>query len=108
MDTGLTIIIVITIAIFFILLSYYFIKWRMESRFCHWLEVEQQVLEQERGRIRKEAVIQSRAVLHLVGQSHQARFAPAGSPVRRGYHQGRQGDGDAVSACVHYHTVVVR
>jgi predicted Holliday junction resolvase-like endonuclease len=35
----------------------------MESKFRHWLEVEQQVLEQERRRIRKEAVIQSRAVL---------------------------------------------
>jgi predicted Holliday junction resolvase-like endonuclease len=63
MDTGLIITIVITIAILLILLSYYFIKWRMESRFRHWLEVERQVLEQERGRIRKEAVIQSRAVL---------------------------------------------
>ena len=63
MDTGLIITIVIAIALLLILLSYYFIKWRMESKYRHWLEVEQQVLEQERGRIRKEAVIQSRAVL---------------------------------------------
>ena len=63
MDTGLIITIVIAIAILVILLSYYFIKWRMESRFRHWLEIERQVLEQERVRIRKEAVVQSRAVL---------------------------------------------
>lgn len=63
MDTGLIITIIIAIAILLILLSYYFIKWGMENKFRHWLEVEQQVLEQERGRIRKEAVIQSRAVL---------------------------------------------
>jgi predicted Holliday junction resolvase-like endonuclease len=63
MDTGLIIAIVIVVAIFVIILSYYFIKWRMESRFRHWLEVERQVLEEERSRIRKEAVTQSRAVL---------------------------------------------
>lgn len=63
MDTGLIIAIVIAVSILVIVLAYYFIKWRMESRFRHWLEVERQVLEDERGRIRKEAVTQSRAVL---------------------------------------------
>ncbi len=63
MDTGLIIAIVVIVSILVIVLCYFFIKWRMESRFRHWLEVEQQVLEQERTRIRKEAVVQSRAVL---------------------------------------------
>ncbi|HEX78696.1 MAG TPA: Holliday junction resolvase [Dehalococcoidia bacterium] len=63
MDTGLIIAIVIVVSVLVIILAYYFIKWRMENRFRHWLEVERQVLEDERGKIRKEAVIQSRAVL---------------------------------------------
>lgn len=63
MDTGLIITIVVIVSILVIVLCYFFIKWRMESRFRHWLEVERQVLEQERTRIRKEAVVQSRAVL---------------------------------------------
>lgn len=63
MDTGLIITIIVATAIVAIFLSYYFIKWRFENRFRQWLETEQQVLEQERGRIRREAVIQSRAVL---------------------------------------------
>ncbi len=63
MDTGLIITIIVATAIVAILLSYYIIKWRFETRFRQWLEAERQVLEQERGRIRREAVVQSRAVL---------------------------------------------
>jgi predicted Holliday junction resolvase-like endonuclease len=63
MDIGLIITIVITAAIAVILLAYYIIEWRLETRFRHWLEIERQALEQERGKIRREAVTQSRAVL---------------------------------------------
>ena len=63
MDTGLIIAIVIAAAIVVILLAYYIIKWRLETKFRHWLEVERQALEQERSKIRREAVVQSRAVL---------------------------------------------
>jgi uncharacterized membrane protein SpoIIM required for sporulation len=47
MDTGLIITITIA-AILAILLFYYIIKWRFENRFRQWLEVERQVLEQEK------------------------------------------------------------
>jgi len=63
MDTGLIITIIVAAAILAILLAYYIIKWRFENRFRHWLEVERQVLEQEREGIRRAAVTQSRAVL---------------------------------------------
>ena len=63
MDTGLIITIIVAAAILAILLAYYIIKWRFENRFHHWLEVERQVLEQEREGIRRAAVTQSRAVL---------------------------------------------
>jgi len=63
MDTGLIITIIVATAIVAILLSYYIIKWRFENRFRQWLETEQQVLKLEKQKIRREAVIQSRAVL---------------------------------------------
>ncbi len=63
MDTGLIITIIVATAIVAILLAYYIIKWRFENRFRQWLEVERQVLEQEREGIRRAAVTQSRAVL---------------------------------------------
>jgi predicted Holliday junction resolvase-like endonuclease len=63
MDTGLIITITIVAAILAILLAYYIIKWRFENRFRQWLEVERQVLEQEKVKIRRAAVTQSRAVL---------------------------------------------
>jgi predicted Holliday junction resolvase-like endonuclease len=63
MDTGLIITITIAAAIVVILLSYYIIQWRFKTRFRHWLETEIETLEQEKQRIRREAVIQSRAVL---------------------------------------------
>jgi predicted Holliday junction resolvase-like endonuclease len=63
MDTGLIITITIAAAIVVILLSYYIIQWRFKTRFRHWLETEIETLEQEKQKIRREAVIQSRAVL---------------------------------------------
>jgi len=63
MDTGLIITIIVAAAILAILLAYYIIKWRFENMFRQWLEVERQVLEQERKGIRRAAVTQSRAVL---------------------------------------------
>jgi predicted Holliday junction resolvase-like endonuclease len=63
MDTGLIITIIVAAAIVVILLSYYIIQWRFKTRFRHWLETEIETLEQEKQRIRREAVIQSRAVL---------------------------------------------
>lgn len=63
MDNWLIITIVIIVSVLFIILSVYLIRWRMENKFRSWLEIERQVLEQERVRIRKEAVTQSRAVL---------------------------------------------
>ena len=63
MDTGLIITIIVATAILAILLAYYTIKWRFENRFRQWLEVERQVLEQEKEGIRRAAVTQSRAVL---------------------------------------------
>jgi len=63
MDTGLIITITIATAILAILLAYYIIKRRFENSFQQWLEVERQVLEQEKEGIRRAAVSQSRAVL---------------------------------------------
>jgi predicted Holliday junction resolvase-like endonuclease len=63
MDTGLIITIIVAAAIVVILFSYYIIQWRFKTRFRHWLETEIETLEQEKQRIRREAVIQSRAVL---------------------------------------------
>jgi predicted Holliday junction resolvase-like endonuclease len=63
MDIGLIITIIVATAILVILLAYYIIKWRFENRFRQWLEVERQVLEQEKEGIRRAAVSQSRAVL---------------------------------------------
>jgi predicted Holliday junction resolvase-like endonuclease len=63
MDTGLIIAVTIATAIVVILLSYYIIRWRFQTRFRHWLETEIEALEQEKQRIRRAAVIQSRAVL---------------------------------------------
>jgi predicted Holliday junction resolvase-like endonuclease len=63
MDTGLIITITIAAAIVVILLSYYIIQWRFKTRFRHWLETEIETLEQEKQKIRREAIIQSRAVL---------------------------------------------
>ena len=50
-------------AIFLVLLSYYIIKRVLENRFRQWLEAERQALEQEKEKIRRAAITQSRAVL---------------------------------------------
>jgi len=63
METILIIAIAAIVSIVIIFLSYLVIRWRLETRFRHWLEIERQTLEQERSKIRKEAVVQSRAVL---------------------------------------------
>ncbi len=63
MDSALLVAITLVGAIFLVLLSYYIIKRVLESRFNKWLEAERQALEQEREKIRKMAITQSRAVL---------------------------------------------
>jgi predicted Holliday junction resolvase-like endonuclease len=63
MDTGLIIGLVVLGALLAIVLCFYFIRWRYESRFRLWLEVEQQTLEDERQSIRQQAISRSRAVL---------------------------------------------
>jgi predicted Holliday junction resolvase-like endonuclease len=63
MDTISIIAIAVLVSAVVIFLSYLFIRWRLETRYRHWLEVERQTLEQERSKIRREAVTQSRAVL---------------------------------------------
>lgn len=63
MDSALLVAITLAGAIFLVLLSYYIIKRVLESRFNKWLEAERQALEQEREKIRKMAITQSRAVL---------------------------------------------
>lgn len=63
MGSGLLIAIVLAGAIFLVFLSYYIIRRVLGSRFNRWLEAERQALEQERERIRRAAVTQSRAVL---------------------------------------------
>ncbi|MEE9583219.1 MAG: Holliday junction resolvase-like protein [Dehalococcoidales bacterium] len=63
MDSALLVAITLAGAIFLVILSYYIIKRVLESRFSKWLEAERQALEQEREKIRKMAITQSRAVL---------------------------------------------
>jgi len=63
MDTGLIIGLVVFASLLAIILCFYFIRWRYESRFRSWLEAERLALEEERNSIRKEAITRSRAVL---------------------------------------------
>ena len=63
MDTTSIIAVAVLASIFVIFLSYLLIRWRLEIRFRHWLAIERQTLEQERVKLRREAVVQSRAVL---------------------------------------------
>ena len=63
MNSALLLTITLAGAIFLVLLSYYIIKRVLENRFRQWLEAERQALEQEKEKIRRAAITQSRAVL---------------------------------------------
>jgi len=63
MDAGLAIALTIFIALIFVFLAYYILKWRFERRFRQWLQVESETLELEKNKIRQAAINQSRAVL---------------------------------------------
>ena len=63
MDAGLAIVLTVIIAVIFVFLAYYVLKWRFERRFRQWLQDETEALEQEKNRIRQAAINQSRAVL---------------------------------------------
>ena len=63
MDVGTAIFLTAIIALIFVFLAYYLLKWRFERRFRQWLQGETEALEQEKNRIRQAAINQSRAVL---------------------------------------------
>ena len=63
MDVGTAIFLTAIIALIFVFLAYYLLKWRFERRFRQWLQDETEALEQEKNRIRQAAINQSRAVL---------------------------------------------
>jgi predicted Holliday junction resolvase-like endonuclease len=92
MESGLLITITVAGVIVLVLLSYWLIKWRFENRFRQWQYIERQTLEQERERIRRAAITQSRAVLggkfveQLAPYLPQFRYDPTearfiGSPI---------------------------
>lgn len=92
MEPGLLVAITVAGAILLVLLSYWLIKWRFENRFRQWQAVERDTLEQERERIRRTAITQSRAVLggkfveQLTPYLPQFRYDPTearfiGSPI---------------------------
>lgn len=76
METGSIIAIATAASIIAILLSYYLIKWRFEKRFRQWLETEVLTLEQEKQRIRRTAINQSRAVLGGKFTEQMAPYLP--------------------------------
>ncbi len=63
MDTIALIAIIVVLAILLIFLAYYLTKLKFEGRFRQWKETEEQKWEEEKGKVRKEAIAQSRAVL---------------------------------------------
>ncbi len=92
MESGLLVAITVAGAILLVLLSYWLIKWRFENRFRQWQAIERDTLEQERERIRRAAITQSRAVLggkfveQLTPYLPQFRYDPTearfiGSPI---------------------------
>jgi len=76
MDTGLVITITIIASLFVIIICYYFIRRGFESRFRQWLQIETETLEQEKQRIRKAAISQSRAVLGGKFTEQMAPYLP--------------------------------
>ena len=92
MDTTVLIAIIVVIAILGIFLAYYLAKLKLEKRLRQWIETEQQKWEEEKERIRREAITQSRAVLggkfveQLVPYLPEFRYDPTearfiGSPI---------------------------
>ncbi len=92
MNSALLVTITLAGAIFLVLLSYYIIKRVLENRFNKWMEAERQALEQEKEKIRRAAIIQSRAVLggkfveQLAPYLHEFKYDPTearfiGSPI---------------------------
>ena len=63
MNAGAAIFLTVIIAVIFVFLAYYVLKWRFGRRFRQWLQVETESLEQEKNKIRQAAINQSRAVL---------------------------------------------
>ncbi len=63
METTLLIIVILVTAVFLVLLAYFITRWRFENRFRKWQEIELQLWQVEKERVRREAIAQSRAVL---------------------------------------------
>ena len=76
MDAGLAIFLTVIIAVIFVFLAYYLLKWRFERRFRQWLQGETEALEQEKNRIRQAAINQSRAVLGGKFTEQMAPYLP--------------------------------
>ena len=76
MDAGAAIFLTVIIAVIFVFLTYYVLKWRFERRFRQWLQGETEALEQEKNRIRQAAINQSRAVLGGKFAEQMAPYMP--------------------------------
>ena len=63
MSSGAAIFLTVIIAVIFVFIAYYVLKWHFEIRFRQWLQGETEALEQETNKIRQAAINQSRAVL---------------------------------------------
>ncbi len=92
MEVIALVVIIAVAAILGIFLTYYFSKLKFEGKFRQWQEAEKLRWEEERERVRKEAITQSRAVLggkfveQLAPYLHEFKYDPTeagfiGSPI---------------------------
>ena len=76
METYTLVAIIIVVAVLYILGVYYFTEQKFERRFRQWREAEELRFEEERGRVSKVAIAQSRAVLGGKFTEQMAPYLP--------------------------------
>ena len=76
MEVAVLIAIVVAAAVLAIFLVYYTTRLKFERRFRQWQEAERQRLEEEREKVRREAITQSRAVLGGKFTEQMAPYLP--------------------------------
>ena len=76
MDIGLVIAIAVIASLLVIVLCYYIIRLGFERRFRQWMQMQTDILEQEKQRIRQTAISQSRAVLGGKFTEQMAPYLP--------------------------------
>ena len=76
MEVAVLIAIIVAAAVLAIFLVYYTARLKFERRFRQWQEAERQRLEEEREKVRREAITQSRAVLGGKFTEQMAPYLP--------------------------------